>query len=788
MRSLRGLIPALLIAGSGFASEKLGVGISGDVMRLRKDRRRGVTSVAGLSQELCSRQLPELRVLFGEVHIRVHGPLAKPEEVRVPPSFGQITVPGCRRATVIRQNTTWVSNECVYNCGRNERGDLVTLGVYVSRLSPAVVVRTNVPALDLFAGTKRDELPACLAAGSPQGVERRGTPAGALPEDCRWLLLWRGRATKTLGNGDMPLLIVPHSPLGRIERPGSGGLRMCSSDGEITVALLPLMGVLRPSVEQTRTWVKEGLPDAVRQSCRWWASHTGAFPVDVTETFGYDAESDLTQVKYTFRYLKLGKGGASAAPLPPMLALAVQQGFGRGSSPLKLRVPGPLSDTRLATVFGPYMVVDNTKECRWTLQGLRRYVGSIRETGPAVAASKPFEERLEKEVKKVLETDFLAPWFYMDGCFKEDLIERQLYWANPGEHLYYLAEFMNLLSPDTRKALLEHAQEYPQPEELGHMEPHIGQRREFYHVEQSFLHHRLWYEAGWKKTVPLFNLYPRHQLTRAVGRELGKAGWSDCRRAAAESLKGRDWATLFWFDGQGDEMAGVVACNRNFAGLLGLIRLSREMGDHEAEQLAWGQLARSAALRHAMGRYRRYLYDIGRIRMPQDPEWQVLTYEPTHYGHLISYNCTKPEHDIDQVSVLNQFEVVTGTYHPMGNWRFSMRPYQIPFRFMVPELARFLADHLKPEAARYVRVVAEYQPDWYLTWAEATLGTEHNANHPCDAYQNFLARAWILDEPPERLRKYLDVPHLARGDYFYMHKLAEIARAYRGVRWVRARD
>lgn len=255
-------------------------------------------------------------------------------------------------------------------------------------------------------------------------------------------------------------------------------------------------------------------------------------------------------------------------------------------------------------------------------------------------------------------------------------------------------------------------------------------------------------------------------------------------------LSGRDWATLFWFRGGGGYGAGTTACNRNFAGLVGLLRLARLTGDREAERLGYGQLALCSALRFALGRYRRYLYRVGRAKVPEEPEWQVKYHTGDWHGHLVSYNCTKPEDDIEQVFLLNESMVVTGTHNPNG-WdapvqphRFPNRPYQIPYRFMVPELGRFLAEHLKPETTRYEEVVASYQPDWYISWAESTLGTEHNMNQPCDAYQNFLARAWIIGEPPEKLRKYIDVPHLRVGDYFYIHKLAELARAYRGVEWV----
>ena len=40
-----------------------------------------------------------------------------------------------------------------------------------------------------------------------------------------------------------------------------------------------------------------------------------------------------------------------------------------------------------------------------------------------------------------------------------------------------------------------------------------------------------------------------------------------------------------------------------------------------------------------------------------------------------------------------------------------------------------------------------------------------------------------LGEPPETLARFLDVPWMARGDLYYIHKLAETILAYRGLRW-----
>ena len=55
--------------------------------------------------------------------------------------------------------------------------------------------------------------------------------------------------------------------------------------------------------------------------------------------------------------------------------------------------------------------------------------------------------------------------------------------------------------------------------------------------------------------------------------------------------------------------------------------------------------------------------------------------------------------------------------------------------------------------------------------------------YPTDAHQLFMAHAWIVGTPPEKLERYIDQPWTPIGDLYYMHKLAETIKAHRGVRW-----
>jgi hypothetical protein len=102
---------------------------------------------------------------------------------------------------------------------------------------------------------------------------------------------------------------------------------------------------------------------------------------------------------------------------------------------------------------------------------------------------------------------------------------------------------------------------------------------------------------------------------------------------------------------------------------------------------------------------------------------------------------------------------------------------------MVPELARLLAGYDRAGTIVSAQKVAANQPAWYAAFGPAALGTEHNLNYPVDAYQVFLAKAWLSGESPAQLASDVDIPWLGAGDLFYMHKLAEIIKAYHRVTW-----
>jgi hypothetical protein len=80
--------------------------------------------------------------------------------------------------------------------------------------------------------------------------------------------------------------------------------------------------------------------------------------------------------------------------------------------------------------------------------------------------------------------------------------------------------------------------------------------------------------------------------------------------------------------------------------------------------------------------------------------------------------------------------------------------------------------------------VAALTPHWYAAYNEGTLGWEHNLSHPDDAFDLFMANAWIQQNSADQLAHWTDIPWLTDGgDFFYLQKLAETAKQFRGLVW-----
>ncbi|MBN2508541.1 MAG: PQQ-binding-like beta-propeller repeat protein [Verrucomicrobia bacterium] len=100
------------------------------------------------------------------------------------------------------------------------------------------------------------------------------------------------------------------------------------------------------------------------------------------------------------------------------------------------------------------------------------------------------------------------------------------------------------------------------------------------------------------------------------------------------------------------------------------------------------------------------------------------------------------------------------------------------WRRLTPDVAALIAAHARDIEHRLMATYVDYhRPGWWLAWnVEQLMRNEAPMQLPTTPLDIFTARALVLQEPAERLRRYLDLPW-CRADEFYLQKLALVLRA-----------
>lgn len=716
--------------------------------------------------------------------------------------------------------------------------------LYLSRLTPALVVETDGSPITFFTGAKA---PAPRMMANSNGIIPAEDFADIQLGDTPWLLVWFGKDAGFQssrfpytynGKGwmptqyvpvDCPILLVFPDPLAEVGLAARGGLGVnfenlananLLEDGIARVAVLPLFGDIYPTVKQTEAWAA-GLPEDVKAHCEKWAQYLAAVPLTARETYDFDEASDTITITGKIEFLKLRENGVKFAPLPPMAALARAYGF-------PMKVSGEVARTSALTAIGPCEGLENADSYAIEVPGLLKYVRQTRKVNPQQKEPEELDRVLNSEISKMTQAGHLAPWYpavnvYGAGYRTYLFLHGTLTWGNPGETLFALGEALPLLDEEARSAALEYMErernEYP-PEGIPILRVEEGARRERWRIDEGEIREILLehndiiqgksnYPANFfvkHGLIPPQNLYYLSEYERLTGAGDAVEIWADIRSILDPWFSRQDWASLGWFRwpnpvGMFDGFGGVVDANNFFSGLIGAVRIARLAKDAESEKLLLGQLARMAMLRYAMGSYGDYLYDNRFIVLPtatditvdeyvdycgagaknlwQKPEWQALHFAGSWTGRLISYDFKGKENDVRSIVKMNEF----GVYFDEVFQQYAGRGL-VGYRGMVaPELGRFLADFLPDRAREYVNRMAEHMPDWHVALSQTFIGAEFNYLPPEDSYTAFLAHAWILKDKPETLRRLLDVPWMERGDLYYIIKLSETIKAYRGWDW-----
>lgn len=190
----------------------------------------------------------------------------------------------------------------------------------------------------------------------------------------------------------------------------------------------------------------------------------------------------------------------------------------------------------------------------------------------------------------------------------------------------------------------------------------------------------------------------------------------------------RDWEFLRKIIEQPPNKMAEDCRNGYLAGLIAYCRMARRMNDEEA--VAKGVNTAQKAFR------------------------ERLEYELAHTrGGLIT-----------QVPVLRSI---------FGRWRN-----------LTPEIGRLCSVYALRTHKKLMEVYVDYhRPTWYLAWNVETMWrNECPFAFPTMADEIFAARALILREPAEKLKRFLDIPW-CKADLFYIRKLLLTIEAHGKILW-----
>ncbi len=739
-------------------------------------------------------------------------------------NFGQIAIADLPPQEVRISEMDWSYGlvECSSETGKKLR-------IWMSRTSPVVLSRTDSENISFFTGEGAPGPRFCAyeSNGEARVIQVEENEELELPSGS-WLLLWFGNAFTSSRfspyvvcpyPADCPLLFFFQNAPETISFGNGMKLTFKPDEGAGYVAMLPIFGdsyplalpeddklldslpsvrfdhgnvpdefkqYFYPSGFETASWSQQ-LPESVVETCRWWAEHLHRIPVAARESYTYDIASDTLTIKESLKFLQMKESGKALAPIPPMLAIAKEEGF-------PVEFDYPLVKTSVLTAHGPFAGFEDVEEYTWRISGLSRYVIANRNAERSDGAPEDVYDELESEVRKIIDAGELAPWYpvmddngagymgYYDRGYRGHFL-----FSNPAETTYYLAEAYPFLKPETQQMVVRYLKgilsRHP-AEKLDLLLMGQGAPRERYRPTPTSIISRLnthfqqsnfYLQSGIPPEKNLYYLARYYELTGDTP-DL-EENWQQVLSMLSPYLATLDWGTMgfrrrltTWAGRAG--LGGVIDTNSLFAALAGGIRLAKMAGDRDSEQMLWGVFGKIAVLRFAMGKYYSFLSKYGLLQIPEKPDWMRQALAGSWRGYLYTANWTKPEDDIQQIWQMDQFGIC------YREDRFRAWPGLMTFIEPTPELGIFFKDHLLIESQALMRRINEVMPAWWTIYCPCEHTWETSFQPPEDSHQLFMLCAWVLDETPERLAWIRNVPWLERGDLFYIHKLAETIRAY----------
>jgi len=746
--------------------------------------------------------------------------------------LGQIK-PSTGTSGFVSEQTDWAHNELSFNS---------TVKLIVSRMSPAVLFNSSANTLTLFSGTlsgnelyngsnirsiARTSFPKYAAYPTQSGVTviplSTGTTSLSSITNANWIMLWYGTNSHFIDSkeplsypvtiprsyayqADIPLLLHFQNPPTSIKQSSEGGIELTFNGQAGNITILPLYGrdVLKAS--NTENW-STGLPQNVIDKANWWSQRLCEYPTTVSESYPDSGNTDTATIQedITFTNVCGGTVGTKFASIPPMLGIS--------KDALNVQFSGTLIDANYPTEFGPLFGIENTSTYTWSISGLDKYINAKRILKDGQVPQELTQE-LQTEVDKLFDQNgnpiHFAPWIFIDYFIYPS--RGDLYWANPADVLNSVLNSSESAQGSLQIKLIDYAKaveaKYPAQTtyNIDLFNNSSGSlvdtpRYKYAYYEGSMN----WYwdrgtqpdknchdcrEDTQLKRVPLYNFYAVDKYYENTQEQLPSNIVTSATNTLNQDMQEQDWATMYWFDGYDSFNAhgyyAVINSSKNVASLLGFTRLAKKQGDTTSETLGKSLLVKSMMQRVGLAKYTSYLYARNLVDLPSDPAWQAKNFRAPDFGIIYNYDWTDLQDDPRQVTHINQFGVSLLEHAYFNGARFTefTSPFLVGFRDMVPEVYRLLEENAKQESETYIHKIETLFPHWYSSFSEANLGGEHNLFHPVNSYQIFMAKALLVKDTPEHLEHYLDTPWLTEGgDLFYIHKLAETIKAYRGWCW-----
>ncbi|HPD13496.1 MAG TPA: hypothetical protein PLE19_01005 [Planctomycetota bacterium] len=661
--------------------------------------------------------------------------------------FGEVRLPGDGPVKATLVSADWCAARCRFESAAG------ALELWVSNLSPAVLIRTDARKIALFAGAAPTQTRAPLS--EPFALvsfhKAKGFSDGQIPAV---------HGTPAVVGVDAPMLITLQTRLKGVGHHGAVVLDFGEKPAGV-MQVMPLFGARKLRGSETGAW-KEELPAEVRERCRRLVRMSRFFPVACKEEYRLGADGSVS-VRQGFDCEEIkddwGTKGEKLAPLPPALGIALAFA---GKGPLPIEVAPAPTDLSYPTVNGPLLACEGDSH---TLRfpGGRRYVDEVLEITPGDdPISKEALAKLNAQVEKILKSDKPFRWLSSSSNYQF------FRFGARNEQLFSLCQSLPLLKPELRQEAKARAKAM-----LGEVLAEANFLKETVRTpsgQVAVLRPKsersisgVWESEDLYNGIALSAVWAYAHYTGDLDAVKPNRAFLDAM--ANHVLTRHNWLLGFAVEG----WATTGFCHTaQVNALIAYARLMKALGD----EAAYGKAAYLVA-KHLVGWYAHFFgTDYIASYMGRDH-----TSGANRFRHLTG---VLPDHLARKTDIIYDTKVnwwiTTHGPGPEGDPTLFLAPWTGIFPLARDEMHRFWRDHMKGEVA----VVWDFFTWlWPETFNQFSQDQMNNWGGITPYYQ---VKAFVLDGTPEWLLENLPWPEVTQ-DPFYLQNLRAILVAAGQSRW-----